>query len=154
MGRLSCLRILLVFSLLSAGLFLSAQQPTSVDWPMYHLNPQHSGFNGRESTINAGNAKFLEEKWEGLLKGPVDFSSPAIVGGTAFLGSTDGNLYAFNASGCGQEFCLPVWIGPTGGEIYYRLRWQTASCMWGPTITICSLFARQAAGKRHADPCG
>src|SRR4051812_36159446 len=90
-----------------------------VAWPMYHMNPQHTGFNSAENTINLQNVVFLQKKWEGILRGIVDFSSPAIVGNFAYLGSTDGNLYVFNSTGCGgAQFCTAVWKGHTGGEIF------------------------------------
>ena len=94
--------ILVVVLMLSA---MAANAQTSVNWPMYHMNPQHVGFNRSEATISPQNVKFLQKKWEGVLRGLVDFSSPAVVGGSVFLGATDGNLYVFKTSGCGQDLC-------------------------------------------------
>ena len=33
-----------------------------------------------------------------------------------YVGSNDGKLYAFNASGCGSMSCTPQWTGSTGGS--------------------------------------
>src|SRR6266567_4314265 len=102
---------LLLTVLLFCGLAGNAQ---TVDWPMYHMNPQHTGFNRLENTVNRQNVIFLQKKWEGLLWGIVDFFSPAVVGSFVYLGSTDGNLYVFNATGCGDaQFCTAVWKGHT-----------------------------------------
>src|SRR5882757_6867391 len=84
--------LILAFFLVLGALAGDAQL---VDWPMYHMNPQHTGFNRVESAINPQNVIFLQKKWEGILRGIVDFSSPAIVGNFVYLGSTDGNLYVF-----------------------------------------------------------
>src|SRR5690349_10014021 len=111
------MRTSLLLGILSSILSCAASAQT-VDWPMYHLNPQHIGWNTAETTIGVGNVIFLAEKWEGLLKGNVDFSSPAIVGDSVYLGAQDGNLYVFDAAGCGQETCQPVWTGQAGGEIF------------------------------------
>ncbi len=48
-------------------------------------------------------------------------SSPTIANGMVYIGSEDHNLYAFNAAGCGSNntLCPPLWIGHTGGIIYY-----------------------------------
>jgi len=35
-----------------------------------------------------------------------------------YVGSNDHNLYAFNASGCGNSVCTPLWKAPTGNAIY------------------------------------
>jgi hypothetical protein len=41
------------------------------------------------------------------------FSSPAVANGVVYVGSDDGNLYAFNASGCGSSTCAPAWTAFT-----------------------------------------
>jgi len=49
-------------------------------------------------------------------------SSPGIANGVVFVGSGDGNLYAFDAAGsidCSgtPTFCSPLWTGNTGGAV-------------------------------------
>ena len=36
---------------------------------------------------------------------------------TAFVGSDDGGLYAFPATGCGVATCQPLWRANTGGSV-------------------------------------
>ena len=107
-------RILLVLVLLILPVIRSA----ATDWPMFHLNPRHVGFNRTETIITRQNVKFLRQKWVGIAGDIVDFSSPAVVNGVVYLGSTDGKLYVFNASGCGSSTCTANWTGSAGGSIY------------------------------------
>jgi outer membrane protein assembly factor BamB len=37
-------------------------------------------------------------------------------GSTVFIGSDDGNLYAFPAAGCGAATCQPLWRGSNGSD--------------------------------------
>ena len=55
--------------------------------------------------------QFLGLSWVGIMGDLVDFSSPAVVNGVVYIASLDGNLYAFNANGCGQSSCNPLWVG-------------------------------------------
>ncbi len=41
-------------------------------------------------------------------------SSPVVAGGVVYIGSDDGKLYAFSASGCGASTCSPLWTATTG----------------------------------------
>ena len=52
--------------------------------------------------------------WTGATGGTVS-SSPAIVGGTVYIGSQDGMLYAFPLNCAGV--CTPRWTASTGGAI-------------------------------------
>src|SRR5439155_18608460 len=98
-------RLLLVPTLL----ILPRARSAATDWPMFHLNPRHIAFNRAETIITRQNVKFLTQQWVGIAGDIVDFSSPAIVGGVVYLGSTDGNLYVFNAAGCGSDTCTATW---------------------------------------------
>jgi outer membrane protein assembly factor BamB len=42
---------------------------------------------------------------------------PAIAGGLVFAGAADGSIYAFDAAGCGEAPCTPLWSASTGSEI-------------------------------------
>jgi len=48
-------------------------------------------------------------------------SSPAVANGVIYVGSEDDNLYAFSSTVCAGSHtsCPPLWIGHTGGIIYY-----------------------------------
>jgi outer membrane protein assembly factor BamB len=81
------------------------------NWPMFKNQASRLSSNPFERTVNRDNAVFLSLSWVGLLGDLVDFSSPAVVNGVVYIASLDGNLYAFNANGCGQSSCNPLWVG-------------------------------------------
>ena len=55
-----------------------------------------------------------EPVWKALLMGGGIYSSPAVVDGTVYIGtsSVEGALYALDAAGCGTPFCIPLWQSP------------------------------------------
>jgi len=81
----------------------------ATDWPMFHLKRTHTGFNPLETVIDGNNVQFLTRSWVGIAGDIIDFSSPAVVGTSIYLGSTDGNLYVFDTGGCGSDECFAVW---------------------------------------------
>ena len=81
------------------------------NWPMFKNQTSRLSSNPFERTVNRDNAVFLSLSWVGLLGDLVDFSSPAVSNGVVYIASLDGNLYAFNANGCGQSSCNPLWVG-------------------------------------------
>jgi outer membrane protein assembly factor BamB len=82
----------------------------SVDWPQFRFDQLRTGYQPLEITLNAGNVPRLVLKWQAQLGQLVDYSSPAVVGGVAYIGSSDGTLWAFPAGGCGQQLCTqPLW---------------------------------------------
>ena len=81
-----------------------------VNWPQYRFDDNHTGFNPHEKILNKSNAPQLQLLWQGQLGKLVDYSSPAIVNGVAYLASSDGVLWAYSANGCGQSLCSsPMW---------------------------------------------
>ena len=42
-------------------------------------------------------------------------SSPAVANGRVYIGSGDDLLYAFDANGCNQSTCTPLWRGEAVG---------------------------------------
>src|SRR5579862_528260 len=88
------------------------------DWPTFHFNNQRNGVNRFENVLKASNVPRLQLSWQGLMGELADFSSPAVVSGVVYIGSTDGNLYAFDANGCGNSECSALWTGFTGDAIY------------------------------------
>lgn len=125
----------------------SITQPVS--WPMFHNQQSHLGFNPFETTINKSNATRLQIAWEGVMGDIADNSSPAIANGVAYIGSFDGRLYAFNADGCGADFCQPLWSGATGNDI------QSSPTVMNNTVYIGSedhkLYAFAANGCGQSD---
>ena len=112
--------ISLVFA--SLGLVMAASgQPAgaaTVDWPQFRFDNNHTGFNPLETVLNRTNVPTLRLAWQAQLGKLVDFSSPAVVGGTVFIGSSDGVLWAYPASGCGQSLCTtPLWKSTSVAQI-------------------------------------
>lgn len=66
------------------------------DWPTYRHDVARSGAS-TESILNVGNAPDLRQAWSHATRGPVA-SSPAVVGGTVYVGSWDGYEYALNGT--------------------------------------------------------
>jgi len=90
----------------------------SINWPMFKNQTSRLGFNALETLIGKNNAQFLTLSWVGVLGDLVDYSSPAVVNGIVYVGSIDGNLYAFDANGCGQSSCNPLWVGTMNNQYY------------------------------------
>jgi outer membrane protein assembly factor BamB len=71
------------------------------------------------ATNCSGLPRFCKPLWTAAAGGFID-SSPAVVNGIAYVNSTDGNLYAFDATGrtkCSgtPKTCAPLWTAATGG---------------------------------------
>jgi outer membrane protein assembly factor BamB len=81
-----------------------------VDWTQFRFDDGHTGVNPFEHVLNRRNVPTLQVSWQAQLGQLVDYSSPAVVGGVAYIGSTDGRLWAYSADGCGQQLCTtPLW---------------------------------------------
>jgi eukaryotic-like serine/threonine-protein kinase len=68
------------------------------DAPMFRGDLQHTGVYS-----SVGAHKFNGIKWKSHTDGRV-ISSPAVVDGVVYVGSTDGNLYAVDAASGGQKW--------------------------------------------------
>ena len=65
------------------------------DWTGMHNDAKRRGFQPYENDLSPTNVDQMDALWEYRAYYKVE-SSPAIVGGVAYIGSTDGNLYALN----------------------------------------------------------
>jgi outer membrane protein assembly factor BamB len=93
----------------------------SGDWPQFHNDPTHEGYNAAETTISAANVADLGVAWTADTGNAIR-SSPAVANGVVYVGSWDGKLYAY-AVGCasGGGSCTPLWTAApatTGASIY------------------------------------
>ncbi len=70
---------------LTSGIQATQTFTVRTDWPTFHINAQHTGLNRTENVLNSGNVGRLQLKWQGLMGALVDFSSPAVVGGVAYI---------------------------------------------------------------------
>jgi outer membrane protein assembly factor BamB len=135
--------------LLSTVLTLSVH---AVDWPTFHLKPTHTGFNKLETTISASNVKFLTPAWAGIAGDTIDFSSPVIVGNSVYMGSSDGNLYVFNSTGCGSDLCNALWTGAVGGQIYSSPAVANGIVYVGSNNHILAAFPAAGCGQPSCSP--
>ncbi len=119
-GRAPLRSAALILAALAAIVMLAApgaaQTPSSAavpsaDWPQFHFAADRSGFNAGETTLNASNVSQLGLSWRTTISN-APLSPPVVAGGTVYVGSNDGNLYALSASTGGI-----LWRGPTGGSI-------------------------------------
>lgn len=89
-----------------------------VNWSQFRFDSNHTGFNPLERILTRQNVPRLHLSWQAQLGKLVDFSSPAVVNGVAYIGSSDGRLWAYPANGCGQTLCTtPLWSTIGLGQI-------------------------------------
>lgn len=79
-------------------------------WREFHYSYMRAGFNPFEFRLSVGNVSKLVKDWSFSTSGEVE-SSPAEIGGVAFVGSDDGNVYAVRADGS------QLWSFTTGGAV-------------------------------------
>ncbi len=110
-GEASCLKgkasltVRLGFLLMILFIGLVSLPLANADWPMYHSDTSHSG-------VGAGNPTIGPTLIWRHGTGNQIWSSPAVTGDTVYIGSSDGYVYALNAS-TGST----VWTYATGGEV-------------------------------------
>ena len=80
--------------------------PSGVQWPMFRQGVEHSGVVPGPFNLP------LEKRWEFATGGAINMSSPAVAGGTAYIGSQDGKLYAVDIATGRQK-----WAFNAGGRI-------------------------------------
>jgi outer membrane protein assembly factor BamB len=82
----------------------------TVNWPQFRFNERHTGENPLETVLDRSNVPSLQLSWQAQLGDLVDFSSPAVVDGVVYIGTSDGVLWAYPADGCASSFCdTPLW---------------------------------------------
>src|SRR5438132_13195183 len=111
-----------VAACLSVSVLAPPPSPASaagtVNWPQFRFNDAHTGQNPFETVLNARNVPTLRVAWQAQLGRLVDFSSPAVVDGVVYIGSSDGRLWAYPATGCGQALCTtPLWSSTSLAQI-------------------------------------
>ena len=138
--------------LLLCGLFMVWAGPlagpvaaTSGDWPQFHNDATHQGYNSAETTLSASNVGSLGLAWTATTGGYN--SSLVVADGVVYLGSEDGKLYAY-AVGCasGGGTCTPLWTATVGGNG----TWMSTPAVANGVVYVGSsddnLYAFDAAG--------
>ena len=97
-------------ALLVCGLVLLL---AACDWTSYGYDAGNSRNNSTETKITVANVGNLTPAFAGVTGGLVE-SSPAVANNVAYVGSSDGKLYAFDArgvTGCNASLkrCDPLW---------------------------------------------
>ena len=105
-------RALLCALTLTAVVMGSFATPASAAWTQFHAGPGRLGVSVR-SSITASNVGKLHVRWKqstGASSAGIN-SSAAVSGGRVFVGSDDGNLYAFSTGGS------RLWSKSVGGSV-------------------------------------
>ena len=136
--------VTIILLLVSFSLFASSAgaAESSGDSPMFRHDLNHSG------TTTGGPTNFVKLLWN-YSTGAGVWSTPAVVSGSVYVGSRDGNVYCLNAStgapswnyqtGTVIEFSSPavadgyVYIGANNGNIYC-LNTTTGMPLWSSYV--------------------
>jgi outer membrane protein assembly factor BamB len=97
---------------LKSGYYGQTGFTVRTDWTEFRFSPVKDGANPYENVLSAANVSGLGTAWIGIVPGGT-YSSPAIVGGIAYIGSYNGGLYAFDAT-----TGAPQWVASTSGPVY------------------------------------
>jgi outer membrane protein assembly factor BamB len=84
------------------------------DWSQFHASRSRAGVVSTEAVLTTLTAPSMHKLWgspTGTTAEGIN-SSPAVVGGIAYVGSDDGSLWAFDAA-TGE----PLWHDPVGGQV-------------------------------------
>jgi outer membrane protein assembly factor BamB len=88
------------------------------NWSQRGFDPANTGFNPSENVVGLSNVAGLSVAWTDSI-GDFGGTSSAEVNGVVYVGSNDGNLYAFDAAGVTNcsgtpKTCQPLWTATTG----------------------------------------
>lgn len=116
-------------------------------WPTYEHDAQRTGDSLNESTLARSNGSGLRALWAARVGGPIS-ASPAVVNGTAYVGSWNGIFYAFWISNGTLRWSDRLGTG--WGTSNYRNGGIAASAtVWNGTVFIDAgtsyLYALDAA---------
>jgi outer membrane protein assembly factor BamB len=88
------------------------------DWTRFRFDQNHTGVQPFENVLNTSNVPRLQLAWQAQLGELVEYSSPAVVKGVVYIGSSDGRLWAYPANGCGRYICTaPLWTSTNLAQI-------------------------------------
>ncbi len=98
--------LMLLPTLLSCTQEIKAQQPSVDDWPTFHYDSAHSGYSTSTGPLTN------QTLWKFKTGNSVEYSSPSVVNGVAYVGSQDRTFYALNAN-TGEK----IWSFTAGNSI-------------------------------------
>ena len=118
-------------------------------WAQFHNGPTHEGNNVTETILSPANVAGLGVKWTATTGDYIDSSSPTVANGVVYVGSMDGNLYAYAADcGTGGSSCSPIWKGVTGDSV------QSSPTVADGVVYIGSEGGKWKTGKVYAYAVG
>ena len=132
-----------VLSLLAMSLVAGADVPNKLetndstsptargDWVQEGFDPGHTSFNRFETELSPENVGNLVELWESPVGGGTLFCGPVVRDGKVYIGSSDGNMYAFDAGTGATE-----WVGESQGILF------SATAAVGHGLVFDSAFNR------------
>ena len=134
----------------TSGISAEAGFKVRTNWAGFRFGDHHHGYNPYENVLSPSNVGALHVKWTAAI-GNVVYSSPAVVDGTAFVGSANNRIVAIRVStgtvkwvySTGQPvYSSPavahgrVFVGSDDGEVY-ALSASTGELVWAhPTGDI------------------
>jgi outer membrane protein assembly factor BamB len=128
----------------SSGLSASASFLVQTDWIMFGYNAQHTHLNPSENVISPSNASGLTLDWSYNSSGGFDESSATLSKGILYIGSSDTNVYAFDAKTGAKQWSFRTSNGVqsspavVNGVVYigsfdwnlYALNAQSGTQLW------------------------
>ncbi|GAA3341195.1 hypothetical protein GCM10020358_31620 [Amorphoplanes nipponensis] len=90
---------------------------TAASWPQFGHDARLSGANPDEriitrDTVGGLTLDYVAAGPANPVFGGISGSSPAVAGGVAYVGTDQGLLIAWPATGCGADQCDPLWTAP------------------------------------------
>jgi outer membrane protein assembly factor BamB len=85
---------------------------SQIAWSKFHYDSANTGYNPAETLLSPSTVHNLVRLWEFPTGNAAVLSSPAVVGGTLYVGSNAGSVYALNASS-GRK----LWSFTAGGAV-------------------------------------
>ncbi len=121
----------------SGGRLARKQFLVRTDWAQFHFDAGHSGLNPYENVLSPANVGGLQLDWSYRTGGAIS-SSPVVANGAVYVASTDGNLYALNATTGALLWSFPGGGSPAvaNGVAYvssgnlYALNANTGALLW------------------------
>lgn len=77
---------------------------------------------------------------------------PTAVGTKMYVGSSNGDVYAFPAGGCGASTCAPSWTGTTGGAITTSVAVSSTTVYVASSNGVLSAFPVGGCGAASCPP--
>lgn len=111
-----------VVAAVAAGPVAAVAGP-GVTWPQFGHDAQLTGSNPAEKVITRGTVGGLGNEYVAFgpasdTSGSISQSSPAVVGGVAYVGTNGGLLLALPATGCGSDQCQPLWTAQLSNGVF------------------------------------